>query len=58
MANPKRLSRADVHKQIDAFRGIYKQKPGGKSVVQELLKGCHAERAREIRWNGKSKSTG
>ncbi len=58
MASPKRLSRDDVYRQIDAFRGICKLKPGVKSVVHELLEECRAERDRENRWDGKSKSTG
>jgi tRNA U55 pseudouridine synthase TruB len=58
MAKPEKLSRADVYKQIDAFRGRYKQKPSEKSVRQELLKGCRAERDRENHRAGKSKSTG
>lgn len=58
MAGPKKLNRADVRKQIDAFCGIFKQRPGEKSVVQELLEERRAERDRENRWIEKSKSIG
>ncbi len=34
---------------ISSFRGIFKSKPGEKSVVQELLEDRAAERAREDR---------
>jgi hypothetical protein len=58
MASRKKLSRADVYKQIDAFRAIHKQKPGAKSVVQEHPEERRAERTRENRRKGKAKSTG
>jgi hypothetical protein len=35
MAKPKKLSRADVHKQIDAFRGILKRNPDGKQSAEQ-----------------------
>jgi bifunctional DNA-binding transcriptional regulator/antitoxin component of YhaV-PrlF toxin-antitoxin module len=34
---------------IDSFCGIFKQKPGEKSVVQELLEERRAEREKEER---------
>jgi AbrB family looped-hinge helix DNA binding protein len=34
---------------IRSFRGMFKQKPGGKSVVQEHLEERRAERERENR---------
>ena len=34
---------------INSFRGMFKQKPGEKSVVQELLEERRAERDRENR---------
>jgi AbrB family looped-hinge helix DNA binding protein len=34
---------------IDSFCGIFKQKPGEKSVVQELIEERRAEKAREDR---------
>lgn len=58
MAARKKFNRADVRKQIDSFCGIFKLKPGEKSVVQEHLEERRAERDRENRWEPKSKSTG
>jgi len=54
----KKMSPAEMRKWIDAFCGIFKLKPGEKSVVQELLEERRAERDRENRWEPKSKSTG
>jgi hypothetical protein len=34
MANQKKLTRSDVYKQIDAFRGIAKQTADGKPSVE------------------------
>ena len=34
---------------ISSFRGIFKQKPGEKSVVQELIEERRAEKAKEDR---------
>jgi AbrB family looped-hinge helix DNA binding protein len=34
---------------IDSFCGVFKQKPGEKSVVQELLEERRAEKAKEDR---------
>jgi hypothetical protein len=34
---------------IDSFCGIFKQKPGEKSVVQELIEERRAEKAKEDR---------
>jgi AbrB family looped-hinge helix DNA binding protein len=39
------VTRAYIH----SFRGMFKQKPGGKSVVQEHLEERRAERDRENR---------
>jgi len=39
----------EMRKRIHAYCGIFKQKPGEKSVVQELLEDRHAERERENR---------
>jgi AbrB family looped-hinge helix DNA binding protein len=47
-----------TRKYISSFCGIFKQKPGEKSVVQEHLEERRAERDRENRWAVKSKSTG
>jgi hypothetical protein len=52
------MSPAEMRKWIDSFCGIFKLKPGEKSVVQEHLEERRAERDRENRWEPKSKSTG
>jgi hypothetical protein len=39
----------EMRKWIDSFCGIFKLKPGEKSVVQELLEERRAERDRENR---------
>ena len=44
MASPKKLTRADVHKQIDAFRGIVKQTPGDKPSVEQWAESKRAEK--------------
>ncbi len=45
MAKPKKqkLSRADVHKQIDAFRGILKRNPDGKLSAEQWVETKRAE---------------
>ena len=58
MLRRKKMSLAEMRKWIDSFCGIFKLKPGEKSVVQELLEERRAERDRENRWEPKSKSTG
>jgi hypothetical protein len=35
MANPKKLTRADIYKQIDAFRGIVKRDSDGKLSAEQ-----------------------
>jgi AbrB family looped-hinge helix DNA binding protein len=35
---------------IDSFCGVFEQKPGEKSVVQELLEERRAGREKEINW--------
>ena len=45
MASYKKLTRADVHKQIDAFRGIVKQTPGDKPSVEQWAESKRAEKA-------------
>ena len=52
------MSPTEMRKWIDSFCGIFKLKPGEKSVVQEHLAERRAERDRENRWEPKSKSTG
>jgi hypothetical protein len=47
MANRKKVSRDQMQKRINAFCGIFKQKAGEKSVVQEHLEERRAERERE-----------
>jgi len=49
MAGRKKPSRAKVQKRIHAYRGIFKLKPGEKSVVQELLEERRAEEELEER---------
>jgi len=53
MAKPKKLSRADVHKQIDAFRGIFKRNPDGKLSTEQWVETKRAEN--EERWAVKPK---
>lgn len=43
MAKSKKLSRADVHKQIDAFRGIFKRSPDGKLSAEQWVETKRAE---------------
>jgi hypothetical protein len=50
MASSKKLTRADVHKQIDAFRGIVKQTPGDKPSVEQW---AETKRAEKESGNGK-----
>jgi hypothetical protein len=54
----KKFSRAQVDAAIRLVQSVCKQKPGEKSVVQELLEEHRAERDRENHWATKSKSTG
>jgi hypothetical protein len=42
MAIPKKLSRGDVYKQIDAFRGISNRNPGGKSSAEQWVESKRA----------------
>jgi hypothetical protein len=68
MAGRKKISRGtsrrsiakteEMKTRIHAFYGIFKLKPGEKSVVQEHLEERRAERDRENRWATKSRSTG
>jgi hypothetical protein len=44
MAIPKKLSRGDVYKQIDAFRGIFNRNPGGKSSAEQWVESKRAEK--------------
>ena len=45
----KKLSRAELDRQIRAIRLLCKQKPGEKSIVQELLEERRAEKEKEDR---------
>ena len=47
MARRKKISREEMKKRIDGFCGIFKQKPGEKSVVQELIEDRRAEKKKE-----------
>jgi len=53
MAKPKRLSRTDVYKQIDAFRGIVKHNANGKLSAEQWTETKRAEN--EVRWAAKIK---
>jgi hypothetical protein len=54
----KKLSPEQMLELIRSIQAKFKQKPGEKSVVQELLEERRAERDRENHWELKSKSTG
>ena len=56
MAKPKKLSRADVYKQIDAFRGIVKYNSNGKLSAEQWTETKRAENGE--RWATKSKPAG
>jgi len=45
MATPKKLTRADVYKQIDAFRGIADRGANGKPSVEQWVATKRAEPA-------------
>ena len=48
MANrKKKISRRELDRQIHAIRKLCKQKPGEKSIVQELLEERRAEKEKE-----------
>jgi hypothetical protein len=49
MTNRKKISKAQMRRHISSFCGIFKQKPGEKSLVQELIKERRAEKAKEDR---------
>jgi hypothetical protein len=49
MKSRKKISPAAMKKCIRAFCGVFKQKPGEKSVVQEHLEERRVERERENR---------
>ena len=43
------MSRKQMHRHIHSFCGMFKLKPGEKSVVQELIEERRAEKAKEDR---------
>jgi len=43
MATPKKLTRAEVYKQIDAFRGIANRGANGKPSVEQWVASKQAE---------------
>jgi len=45
MATSKKLSRADVYKQIDAFRGIVKRNPGEQPSAEQWVESKRAANA-------------
>ena len=47
MANRKKISKAQMRRHISSFCGIFKLKPGEKSVVQEHLEERRAEREKD-----------
>lgn len=49
MAKRKKMSKAQMKRHISSFCGIFKLKPGEKSVVQELIEERRAEKAKEDR---------
>ena len=49
MAKPQKLSRADVHKQIDAFRGILKRNPDGNLSAEQWVETKRAEKGEHIK---------
>ena len=49
MAKNKKLSREQLDKKIRAIQSVCRLKPGGKSVVQELLEERRAEKEKEDR---------
>jgi hypothetical protein len=56
MAKPKKLSRADVYKQIDAFRGILNRNANGKQSAEQWAESKRAENGG--RWAPKAKPAG
>ena len=44
MATTKKLSRGDVYKQIDAFRGIFNRNPGGRASAEQWAESKRAEK--------------
>ena len=44
MANPQKLSRADVFRHIDAFRGIVNRRPGARLSAEQWAEFKRAER--------------
>jgi len=49
MVARKKVSRAEMRKRISSFVGVFKQKTGKKSVVQELLEERRADKEKEDR---------
>jgi len=43
------MSKTQMRRHINSFCGIFKQKPGEKSVVQELIEERRAEKKKEDR---------
>ena len=56
MAKPKKqkLSRADVHKQIDAFRGILKRSPDGNLSAEQWVATKRAENGERFKLKPKT----
>lgn len=49
MAKKKKITREELDEQIRAIQALCRQKPGEKSVVQELLEEHRAEKEKEDR---------
>jgi len=56
MATPKKLTRAEVYKQIDAFRGISNRGADGKPSVEQWVASKRAETGSPSRRAGNGKA--
>lgn len=56
MAAPKKLTRAEVYKQIDAFRGISQRSADGKPTAEQWAATKRAETKASPRRNGNGKT--
>jgi len=60
MATPKKLTRAEVYKQIDAFRGVSSRGTDGKPSLEQWVAAKHVESKPPTRHapNGKAMNHG
>ena len=56
MAEPKKLTRAEVYKQIDAFRGITHRNADGKPTAEQWAASKRDETEPSLRRNGNGKT--